>query len=91
MYRAIKLFNFGQEVAFRHFTTLDDAYTWLLPNNARQEEERWHIKLKYAVRREFDNDNVQTSIVTVGWNEEENNEIQYIQRVEMWSDALPRF
>jgi hypothetical protein len=90
MYRALKMFNGGEQVEYRHFNTLTAAYEWLIPNNQTQEEERWHLKLLPAIRREFEDWNM--TVVTMGWNELENNEqTRYIQRVDMWNDYLPRF
>jgi hypothetical protein len=90
MFRAIKMINGGEHVEFRNFNTLNAAYEWLTPNNQRQEEERWHLKLLYAVRREFEEWNL--NVVTIGWNElEDSEETRYIQRVDAWNDDLPRF
>jgi hypothetical protein len=90
MYRAIKMINGGEQVEYKHFNTINAAYDWLIPTNTQQEEERWHLKLLPAVCREFVDWNA--TVVTMGWNEQENNEqTRYIQRVDMWNDYLPRF
>jgi hypothetical protein len=89
MFRAIKMFNGGEEVEYRHFDALNAAYEWLTPSNQRQEQERWHLKMFNAVRREIDAWNL--NVVTVGWNEQNAEETCYIQRVQAWNDALPHF
>ncbi len=91
MFRALKFMNGGEQVEYKHFNTLSQAYAWLTPNNQAQEEERWHIKMLPAVRREFEEWNL--NIITIGWNEmnDDREETRYIQRVEMWNDNLPRF
>lgn len=90
MFRALKMINGGEEVEFKNFNTLNAAYEWLIPNNQTQEEERWHIKMLPAIRREIEEWNL--NVITLGWNElEAREETRYIQRIDMWTDALPRF
>lgn len=90
MFRALKFMNGGEQVEYKHFNTLNAAYEWLIPNNQQQYDERWHIKMLHAVRREFEEWNL--TVVTIGWNElNDAEETRYIQRVEMWNDELPRF
>jgi hypothetical protein len=90
MFRALKMINGGEQVEYKHFNTLNAAYTWLIPDNQMQEEERWHIKMLPAIRREIEEWNL--NVITIGWNElEAREETRYIQRVDMWNDDLPRF
>ena len=90
MFRALKMINGGEQVEYKHFNTLNAAYTWLIPDNQTQEEERWHIKMLPAIRREIEEWNL--NVITIGWNElEAREETRYIQRVDMWNDDLPRF
>ncbi len=91
MFRALKFMNGGEQVEYKHFNTLTQAYMWLVPDTQTQEQERWHIKMLPPVRREFEEWNL--NVVTVGWNElnEEYEQTRYIQRVDAWNDDLPRF
>lgn len=95
-YRALKYTNGGETVEFRHFHSLNAAYTWLVPINAIQEAERWHIKLLPAVSYLFDTfmnrtGNLTRHVEIVGWNEMEPETTIYIQTVDAWDDALPSF
>jgi hypothetical protein len=95
MYRAIKYTDGGEAVEFRHFNTLNAAYTWLVPSIAVQQEERWHIKLLTAVIRCFEGmmnrADMPNHAEIVGWNEMQPETTIYIQTVQAWDDALPRF
>jgi hypothetical protein len=96
MYRAIKYTDGGEAVEFRHFNTLNAAYTWLVPANAVQQEERWHIKLLPPLMRAFETvmnraGRMEGHVEVVGWNEMEEETTVYIQTVEAWDDALPNF
>lgn len=91
MYRAIRMFNGGEQVEFAHFQTLAGAYNWLRPTNEIQLDERWHIKLLPAIRQDIEERNFKT--VTMGFNEMLNSQecTIYIQIVERWDTALPNF
>ena len=95
-YRALKYTNGGEEVVFRNFRYLNEAYAWILPANAVQEAERWHIKLLPPLSRAFETvmnraGRMEGHVEVVGWNEMEEETTVYIQTVEAWDDALPRF
>ena len=90
MYRAIKVFNGGESIEYTHYNGLNSAYESLVPEVYTQQDERWHIKLLPAVRREFEE--YHASVITIGWNElETGGETRYIQYVDTWKDALPSF
>jgi hypothetical protein len=95
-YRALKYTNGGEEVEFRHFQSLNAAYTSLIPINDIQENERWHIKMLQPVVRAFDTwANQHGSVIglteVIGWNELDLETTIYIQSVASWDSALPRF
>ena len=95
-YRALKYTNGGEEVEFRHFQSLNNAYDWLIPINDIQANERWHIKMIQPVVRAFDTwTNQHGSPIglteVIGWNELENETTIYIQTVTAWDSALPNF
>lgn len=87
MYRAIKSFNGGEEVEYRHFNTLRDAYIWLQPSQWRQERELWHLKLMLAVIDDLGRNSL--GYTAVGWNEDSKQQYLYIQKVQRWNDGLP--
>jgi hypothetical protein len=91
MYRVIRMFNGGQRQDIDHFNTLSEAYKWLLPTNTVQEQERWHIKLLPAIRRDFEEYRFVT--VTMGFNEMLNLQecTLYIQIVEDFQSNHPKF
>ncbi len=95
-YRALKYTNGGEEVVFRNFRYLNEAYAWLVPINAVQEAERWHIKLLPPLMRVFEtvmnrDGRMEGHTEVVGWNELEEETTIYIQTVDAWDDALPNF
>ena len=95
-YRALKYTNGGEEVEFRHFQNLNTAYNWLMPTNAAQEAERWHIKMIQPVVRAFDtwmnqHGNMIGLTEVIGWNEMDPETTIYIQTVATWDSALPNF
>jgi hypothetical protein len=92
----MKYTNGGEEVEFRHFRFLNEAYAWLMPTNATQEAERWHIKLFPALTRAFEmamnrSGSMVGHMEVVGWNEMDPEKTVYIQTVDAWDDALPNF
>ncbi len=91
MYRAIRMFNGGEDQRFKHFDSLVEAYTWLIPSLQDQEDERWHIKLLPAIRQDMEERNFK--IVTVGFNEMQNSRecTLYIQIVKDYQDDTPKF
>ena len=81
---------------FRNFRYLNEAYVWVLPVNAVQEAERWHIKLLPALTRAFEtvmnrDRRMEGHTEVVGWNELEEETTIYIQTVDAWDSALPNF
>jgi len=95
-YRALKYTNGGEEVEFRHFQSLNDAYTWLIPINTIQRNELWHIKMLPLIVCAFDTwANQHGSVIglteSIGWNEMDPETTIYIQSVASWDSATPRF
>jgi hypothetical protein len=87
MFRAIKSFNGGERVEFQHFSTLADAYAWLLPPLNAQMDERWHLKVFPAIQNEMETG--ETERVTVGWNELNAQSFLYVQEVSSFDTQLP--
>ena len=90
MYRAIKSINGGEEVEFRHFNSLDNAYHWLQPSAWRQMQDLWHLKMIHAVREFFEVNTQPMCVDMIGFDEMEKPMYLYIQRIESWNDALPQ-
>lgn len=91
-YRAIRWMNDGESFDVYHFTSIVDAYKWLVPTMEIQEKERWHVRLLWTVIEEFKMSEIR--IDAVGHNEPLNPEEfpltrLYIQKVETIQDPLP--
>lgn len=96
-YRAIKMKNGGEEAKYRHFELLENAYTWLIPSEEKQQREYWHIKSLDSIMAlcnewETPTTNVRAcNVEVVGWNEMGEEMTLYVQQVHTWQDALPQF
>lgn len=91
MYRAIKSINGGEEVEFRHFNCLENAYHWLQPSSWRQKQDLWHLKMLHAVKADFEANKAPNGYEMIGYDEVKDKPMFiYIQRVERWNDALPQ-
>ena len=91
MYRAIRMFNGGEQVKFTHFMRLEPAYHWLEPSLENQVKDGWHIKVFPAIFDAFINQ--KSTLEVIGYNELDGSyeETTYIQLVKTWNDALPVF
>ena len=91
MYRAIKSTNGGEEVEFRHFNSLENAYYWLQPAQWRQMRDNWHLKMLHAVKVDFEANKARNGYEMIGYDEVQDKPMfLYIQRIEAWNDALPQ-
>ena len=94
-YRAIKMKNGGEEVEFSHFMTLFRAYTWLLPSEEEEEKDDWHIKpfpvILDATRPWQFSDIRGCHVEVMGFTDKNRETTHYIQYVDGWQDALPKF
>ncbi len=95
-YRALKYTNGGEEVTFRNFILLENAYNCLMPSPETQQQERWHIKMLPPVMHLFNNwmnnhGGQGTHWEVIGWNELDPETTIYIQTVQSWDSALPQF
>ena len=82
----------GKTFQIRHFDSITDAYKWLIPSLEIQEEERWHIRLLWAVVEDFRV--YENSLEDVGHNDPLNPEQTphtrlYIQKVQYMDEPLP--
>jgi hypothetical protein len=91
MYRAIRMFNGGEQVKFTHFMRLEPAYRWLEPSLERQVNDKWHIKVYPEIFDVFVKKG--STLEMIGYNERDDSyeETTYIQVVVTWNDALPHF
>jgi hypothetical protein len=92
VYRAIRWMNDGESYAIHHFTSIVDAYKWLVPTQDIQEKERWHVRLLWVVIEDFNG--YENYIQMIGHNEPLNPEEfpvtrLYIQHVETIRFPLP--
>ena len=91
MFRGIKSINGGEEVEFRQFKSLEDAYHWLQPTPWRQMQDSWHLKMLHAIRADFEANKAPNGYEVVGYDEVQSKPtFLYIQRINAWNDALPQ-
>ena len=93
-YRAIKVTNGGSSVAYKHFTSVTEAYKYFMPTLEDQRQESWHIKLLWSVVEDFKCENTVNTSQKIGWNdvlnpEEDTFYTLYIQKVEDYQTSLP--
>jgi hypothetical protein len=92
-YRAIRWMNDGESFAIHHFSSIVDAYKWLVPTPDIQEKERWHVRLLWTLIEDFKTPSA--ILDDVGHNEPLNPEEfpitrLYIQKVETIQSPLPQ-
>ena len=92
-YRAIRWMNDGESFAIHHFSSIIEAYKWLVPTQDIQEKERWHVRLLWTVIEDFRG--YENYIKNIGHNEPLNPEEfpmtrLYIQQVETIQSPLPQ-
>ena len=93
-YRAIKVTDGGASVAYKHFTSVTEAYKYFMPSLEDQRQESWHIKLLWSVVEGFKRETDMKMTQKIGWNEVVNPEEDtyytlYIQKVEHFDVHLP--
>ena len=91
-YRAIRWMNDGESFDIHHFSSIVDAYKWLVPPSDIQEKERWHVRLLWTVIEDFNG--YENYIKNIGHNEPLNPEEfpitrLYIQQVDTIQFPLP--